>query len=95
MSSNGGQQKVQRDVLALEKQITGLWHKLLIRNADYAREAALWHVRTEPIQPYLTPETLLVEYFIARDWAVSTLVVQQMAHTMTMEQIREVMGAVK
>jgi CHAT domain-containing protein len=73
-SSNGDQQKVQRDVLALEKQITGLWHKLLIRNADYAREAALWHVRTEPIQPYLTPETLLVEYFIARDALIVFLV---------------------
>ena len=31
---------------------------LLIRNADYARDAALWHVRAEPIQPYLAPDTV-------------------------------------
>ncbi|MGD9098975.1 MAG: CHAT domain-containing protein [Anaerolineae bacterium] len=66
-SSDEGRRQTQQQVLALEKRITGLWHKLLIRNADYARDAALWHVRTEPIQPYLAPETLLVEYFIARD----------------------------
>jgi CHAT domain-containing protein len=51
------------DVLALEKQITEVWHKLLIRNADYARDAALCQVRTEPIQDYLDDDTLLIEYF--------------------------------
>jgi CHAT domain-containing protein/tetratricopeptide (TPR) repeat protein len=50
-------------ILALEKKITDLWHRLLIRNADYAREATLWQVRSEPIQPYLEPGTLLVEYY--------------------------------
>ena len=73
-SSNGNQQQAQQDVLALEKQITKLWHKLLVRNADYARDAAMWHVRTEPVQPHLTPDTLLVEYFIARDALVVFLV---------------------
>ena len=62
-SLEGDRQRAQQDVLALERQITELWHRLLIRNADYAREAALWTVRTEPVQPYLTPDTLLVEYF--------------------------------
>jgi CHAT domain-containing protein len=57
---------VRQDVLALEKRIEELWHTLLIRNADYARDASLWQVRTEPIQPHLGPETLLLEYFIAR-----------------------------
>lgn len=74
MSSNGGSQQVQQDVLVLERRITELWYKLLIRNADYARDAALWHIRTEPIQPYLTPETLLVEYFIARGTLIVFLV---------------------
>jgi len=63
--TRGGEQQVQQDVLALEKQITSLWHELLIRNADYARDAALWQVRTEPVQPYLDDDTLLLEYFFA------------------------------
>jgi CHAT domain-containing protein len=53
----------RQDVLDLEKRITELWHKLLIRNAGYARDAALWQVRTEPIQEYLDDDTLLIEYF--------------------------------
>ncbi len=71
------QYQVQQDVLALEKRITELWHKLLIRNADYARDASLWHVRTEPIQRYLTPNTLLLEYFIVRGQIVVFLVTQE------------------
>jgi CHAT domain-containing protein/tetratricopeptide (TPR) repeat protein len=67
-------QQVLRDVLDLEKQITALWHRLLIRNASYARDAALWQVRTEPVQPYLTPETLLIEYFVQRGQLVVFLV---------------------
>lgn len=59
------QQQASQCVLALEKQITSLWHKLLIRNADYARDAALWQVHTEPAQPYLDEDTLLLEFFIA------------------------------
>ncbi|MEJ2706928.1 MAG: CHAT domain-containing protein [Anaerolineales bacterium] len=54
-----GESRVQQ----LEKRITELWHKLLVHNADYAREASLWQVRTEPVQPYLDEETLLLVYF--------------------------------
>ncbi len=57
---------VQAEVLKIEKQITGLWHQLLIRNADYARDASLWQVRTEPFQRDLDPQTLLLEFYIAR-----------------------------
>lgn len=64
----------QQDVLALEKRITDLWHRLLIRNADYARDAALWQVRTEPVQPYLTKDTALVEYFRIHGQFVAFLV---------------------
>jgi CHAT domain-containing protein len=66
LDTNGGQRQMRQDVLTLEKRIEELWHKLLIRNADYARDVCLWQVRTEPIQPYLSPDTLLLEYFIAR-----------------------------
>jgi CHAT domain-containing protein len=62
-SSESDHGQAQQEVLALEKQITELWHRLLVRNADYAREAAMWTIRTEPIQPYLPPDTLLVEFF--------------------------------
>ena len=73
-SSTGERQQAQQDVLALEKQITDLWHRLLVHNADYAREAALWSVRTEPIRPYLAPGTLLLEYFIVHGRLVAFLV---------------------
>jgi tetratricopeptide (TPR) repeat protein len=59
-------QRARRDILALEKQITDLWHRILIRNADYARDASLWQVRTEPIRPYLHPGTALLEFFVAQ-----------------------------
>lgn len=61
-----GRRQVQPDVLHLENQIAALWHRLLIHNADYARDASLWQVRTEPVQPCLGAETLLLEYFISR-----------------------------
>jgi CHAT domain-containing protein len=57
--------RVWGDVQELEKRITDLWHQLLIRDADYARDAALWQVRTEPVQPYLPEDGLLIEYFVA------------------------------
>jgi tetratricopeptide (TPR) repeat protein len=53
------------EILALEKNVTELWHRLLVRNADYARDASLWTVRTEPAQSFLGPDTLLLEYYVA------------------------------
>ncbi len=67
-------QAIQQDISDRERRITELWHQLLIRNADYAREATLWQVRTEPPQPYLEPDTLLVEYFIAQGELMAFLV---------------------
>ncbi len=62
----GGWDQIEQEVLEIENRITKLWHKLLVRNADYARDASLWQVQVEPIQPYLDDETALVEYFAAR-----------------------------
>lgn len=59
---------------ALEKQITDLWHKLLIRNTSYARQASLWQVRTEPVRPYLADDTLLLEYYITHQQVVVFIV---------------------
>jgi CHAT domain-containing protein/tetratricopeptide (TPR) repeat protein len=72
--TRGQQQQVQQDVLALEKRITDLWHRLLVSSADYARDAALWHVRTEPVQPYLDDDTLILEYFVARGQLIAFVI---------------------
>lgn len=61
--ANGSDRQIEHEVLALEDRITELWHKLLIRNASYARDASLWQMHTEPIQPFLAHDTALLEYF--------------------------------
>jgi len=73
-SSQSLRQQAQQEVLLLEKKITDLWHRLLVHNADYAREAALWSVRTESAQPYLDEATALVEYYIIHGKLVVFLV---------------------
>lgn len=72
--------QIEHEVLALEKRITRLWHKLLVRNADYARDADLWHVAVEPVQPHLDEHTLLLEFFFARDQLVAFLVTRDSLH---------------
>ena len=57
-------QQAQIAVADLERCITELWHSLLIRNADYPRDAALWRTRSEPIQPLLANDTILLEFFV-------------------------------
>ena len=69
-------QEAYQGILALEKRITRIWHQLLVRNASYARDAALWQVRTEPVQPYLGPETALLEYFLVRQQLVAFVVTE-------------------
>ena len=68
------QHRVGQTVLDLEKQITDLWHSLLIRNADYARDATLWQVQTESAQPHLPQNCILLEYFSIKDQLVLFLV---------------------
>jgi CHAT domain-containing protein len=65
---------LQRSLEANEQQITELWHTLLIRNADYASDAALWHLPEGAEKPTLSAETILVEYFVVRDRFVAFLV---------------------
>ncbi|HSN75035.1 MAG TPA: CHAT domain-containing tetratricopeptide repeat protein [Anaerolineae bacterium] len=74
---SGGWEQIEQEVLEIENRITKLWHKLLVRNADYARDAALWRVQIEPIQPYLDDETVLIEYFVARDVMLAFVVTRQ------------------
>ncbi len=70
----GERYAVEQSVLELEQRITELWHRLLIRNADYARDAALWQVRTEQVQPYLDRETVLLEFYAVHGQVVVFLV---------------------
>lgn len=63
--------QVRQQMLALEKRIVDCWHKLLVRNADYATDALLWQVRSETSHQTLPPDTLLLEYFLVRGrWVV-------------------------
>jgi CHAT domain-containing protein len=81
-------QRAYSAVLTLEKQITETWHQLLVRNADYARDASLWQVRTEPIQPYLEPDTALVEYFVCHGQLVAFVVTEEQidAHRLAVDK---------
>lgn len=67
----------QQALLHLEKQIAELWDTLLIRNADYAQDAALWHLSNEPLQLDLEPDTLLIEYFAVHDKLIVFLVTKE------------------
>jgi CHAT domain-containing protein/tetratricopeptide (TPR) repeat protein len=67
-------EQVQQRLHVLERQITAQWHKLLVRNADYARDAALWQVQAEPVRPRLAPDTLLLEYFVVHGRLIAFLV---------------------
>ncbi|MEZ4590549.1 MAG: CHAT domain-containing tetratricopeptide repeat protein [Chloroflexota bacterium] len=79
------QHRVGQAVLDLEKQITTLWHTLLIRNADYARDATLWQVQTMSAQPHLPANSLLLEYFSVRDRLVLFLVTQETVEAFWLE----------
>jgi CHAT domain-containing protein/tetratricopeptide (TPR) repeat protein len=68
---------VEARVQELEQRITSLWHRLLVRNADYARDAALWQVRAEPVQDVLSEDTRLVEYFVVHGRLIAFLVSPQ------------------
>lgn len=78
-------QAVQAEVAALERRITELWHRLLVRNADYAREATLWQVRAEPVQPYLPADAVLLEYFVVRGRLVLFVVTAEQVQAMRLE----------
>lgn len=94
-SSESLRQEAQQEVLILEKKITDLWTRLLVRNADYAREADLWTVRTESAQPYLDMNTVLVEYYTVHGKLIVFLVtanqVQALQLDTDMNQIKALM----
>lgn len=94
-ASLGERYQVEQVVLELEQRITELWHRLLVRNADYARDAALWQVRTEPVQPYLDPDTMLLEFYAIQGQIIVFLVtagdVQARRLTTSLAQVQQLM----
>lgn len=78
-------QTTGQQVLDLEQQMTAVWHKLLVRNAAYAHDANLWQIRTEPVQPFLNEQTVLVEYFVVRDQLVCFIVTQDTIQAVSLE----------
>lgn len=77
------QQNIGQRVLELEQQITAAWHKLLVHNAAYAQDAAiwqpptLWQPSTSGATAELDPETLLLEFFSLDGQVVVFLVTQE------------------
>lgn len=63
------QAEIQREMLALEEAITARWQQLLVRNADYARDAAgetiVPIMDVKALQARLSPDTALLAYFTA------------------------------
>jgi CHAT domain-containing protein len=74
-----------RRLLELERRITELWHRLLVRSADYARDAALWQVRVEPAQPYLQTGEVLLEYFAIHGRLAAFIVTPQDVQAVRLE----------
>jgi len=72
------EEQAREEIRALEKQITQKWHKLLIRNAEYARDADLRYVHQEEsiseMQKWLDQKSVLLEYFIAQEQIIVFLV---------------------
>lgn len=93
------QEQTRQEVLALERQITQKWHRLLIRNASYAREAELWYVYQEKsiplIQKSLDAETILLEYFIAQQeiivFLVTTSTIKALSLPATIAQVNSLL----
>ena len=75
---------------ALEGEITRLWHQLLIRNADYARDALPWQSSPRAatllaeVQAALPPGTLLLSYFVGQAGLQLFLVTQ---HSLTVQEL--------
>lgn len=58
-----------------EVQITKIWEQLLVRNADYAKDAALqWQWQGDSIQPCIEPGTLVLEYFTIGERLIAFLI---------------------
>jgi len=73
----GGQaarQEARNDILETEDALRTLWHRLLVSNTAYLRDASLWQVQAHLDQEALDGKTLLVEFFKLPQGLVAFLV---------------------
>jgi CHAT domain-containing protein len=80
-------------ILQTEDEIRTLWHRLLVSNAAYARDASLWQVQSQLEQEFLDKETLLVEFFTLPQGLVAFLIsstaVQAIHLPVTLQEINQ------
>jgi CHAT domain-containing protein len=73
-SLEGAREEARQDIVTTEDEIRKLWHRLLVRNAAYSRDASLWQVysKLEHVRP--SPDTLIIEYFVLEESLVAFLI---------------------
>lgn len=71
------QQAAWAEIESAEKQLADLWQKLITRNADYARDAALWQVQIADARPCLSTDEALIQYFASGDQLIAFVVTRE------------------
>ncbi len=74
------QDRLREQLHRRERQLADMLVQLQVRNAEYTQDVDLWQVQIESPQPYLDSDTLLVEYFIARDEVLAFSVTRDEMH---------------
>jgi CHAT domain-containing protein len=90
------QDRLRDELRDREKQLAEKWVQLQVRSAEYIQDADLWQVQVESPQPYLDDDTLLMEYFIARDevlaFSITRKDIQVHRHLVTLPQLTRWLG---
>ena len=80
-------------VIELEREITDLWHRLLVHNQEYANEAALWLPEIIDPRPFLAQDTVLVEYIVSPQVSCAFVINRDAIHAVrlpvTLPQIQQ------
>lgn len=70
-SEQTAREQARKAIVQVENDIRELWHRLLIRNSGYAREATLWQVQSTIDRSKIDSQTAILEYFPLDDrWVV-------------------------
>lgn len=76
-TTEAAQEMAWSEIKSAEKQLSEHWQRLLTRNTDYARDAALWQVQIADAQPHLSADQALIEYFASDDELIAFVVTQK------------------
>jgi len=55
--------RIEREFVALERRLARAWERLLVRGADYARQASVLRPFVADVRPQLTDAEVVLEYF--------------------------------